>query len=71
MDAASPLHRQKARQTGSRRSGAAKVIRCLMAHRVGLGEFVAYLDEAPWEVHRTTAPRASRSARADLPTVQP
>jgi hypothetical protein len=47
MDAALPRHRQKARQSDGRRSGAAKVIRCLMARGVGHGEIVAYLECAP------------------------
>jgi hypothetical protein len=71
MDAASPRHRQKARRHGGWRSGAAKVISCLMARGVDYGEIVAYLSEAPWEVHHTSAPCASRSTLAQLPTVQP
>ena len=71
MDVASPRHRQEARPGGGWRSGGAKVIRCLMARGVGHGEIVAYLDDTLFEVHQTTAPRASRSALAELPTVQP
>jgi hypothetical protein len=53
MDAAAPRHRQKARQTGSRRSGAVKVIRFLTARGVGYGEIVAYLDDALFEARQT------------------
>ena len=49
MAAVSPLHRQKARPNGGRRSGGAKVIRCLVAPGVGHGEIVAYLDDAVLE----------------------
>jgi hypothetical protein len=43
MDVASPRHR---------RSGGAKVIRCLMARGVGYGEIVAYLDDALFEARQ-------------------
>jgi hypothetical protein len=71
MDTAFPWHRQEARRRGGWRSAGAKVIRCLMARGVGYGEIVAYLDDALFEAHQTTAQRASRSALAGLPTVQP
>jgi hypothetical protein len=63
MDAASPRHRQKARQSGGRRSSAAEIIRCLMARGGGYGEIVAYLDDALFEARQQAVTAIVRADR--------